>query len=86
MTRPSEEQIQREEAGRRAYYEKRELLEMTCSVYAVLDDMGNIICTFEDRGHADHFSRRRLLLPAFMSRPCTGMYDRGLPSSRRNEQ
>ena len=55
MTRPSEEQIQREEAGRRAYYEKRELLEMTCSVYAVLDDMGNIICTFEDRGHAEHF-------------------------------
>lgn len=57
MTRPSEEQIQREEAGRRAYYEKRELLEttMTRGVYAVLDDMGYIICTFEDRGQAEHF-------------------------------
>ena len=55
MTRPSEEQIQREEAARRAYFDKRELLEMTCSVYAVLDNMGNIICTFEHRNQAEHF-------------------------------
>lgn len=55
MTRPSEEQIQREEAARRAYWEERELLEMTCGVCIVLDDIGNIICTFEHRNQAEHF-------------------------------
>lgn len=59
MTRPSEEYLQRQREYREQfaneYFGKRELLEMTCSVYAVLDDMGNIICTFEHRNAAEYF-------------------------------
>jgi hypothetical protein len=55
MTRPSEEQIQREEAARRAYWEKRELVEIPHETYAVMDEWRCIIGVFDKRNAAEHF-------------------------------
>ena len=55
MTRPSEEQIQREEAARRAYYEERELVEIPYETFGVREGGGCIIGIFDDRGAAEHF-------------------------------